>query len=203
LSIIPNRLVVALVAGLFACLSQAPAVGGDYGSGYRFAPSSGGQQSYYPPSASGSQGYGPAYDDRAYGPQAHGAGPYGDPTAGQGGAAVPWSFAPGGRSPSGGVGGYQFRERPEDKRLDHDAYPRFRPDPDLARRSRGFWSPTGESWSAPGSQPPAVIFRPLDSGSEKPKGAAERSPDYPAWGDPGLGVPPWPGGGAGYYPPPY
>jgi hypothetical protein len=178
-----KRPAVALLAGLYACLSPAVVLAADYGSGYRYAPS--GQGAYASPSAGWSHGYVPNYDAGGYPPQDYGAGSRGGP---------PYA---------GGVSGYQFRERPEDKRVERDSSPRYRPDPDLTRRSRGSWSPTGEMWSAPGAQGPAVIFRPWESGSQKPTDQGERSSEYPAWPDPGLGMPPWPGGGPGYFPPPY
>jgi hypothetical protein len=187
---ISKPLAVALVAGLWGGASGAPAIAADYG--------------YAPPGATWSQGYPPSYDDRAYGSPDYRAGAYGDWPAGQGGAGgSQWTFAPGGRMPSGGATGYQFRERPEDKRVERDSSPRYRPDPDLARRARGSWSPGGEAWSAPGAQGPAVIFRPWDSGSQKPTDAAAAAPEYPGWTDPGFGAPPWPGSGPGYFPPPY
>jgi hypothetical protein len=174
---ISKPLALALLAGLWASLSDTPSVAADYG--------------HAPPGATWSQGFAPSYDDRAYGSPDYRAG------------ASPWTFSPGGRMPSGGATGYQFRERPEDKRLERDSSPRYRPDPELARRARGSWSPGGEAWSAPGAQGPAVIFRPWDSGSQKPTDTTGAAPEYPGWPDPGFGAPPWPGSGPGYFPPPY
>jgi len=203
-TMIQKPLAVALSVGLFACLTHAPVLAADYGSAYRYAPSGPAQGSYPPPASTRAQGYAPNYDVRGYGPQDYAPGSYAERPAGQGGTApTPWVYAPDGRSHGGAVTGYQFRQRPEDKHVERDSSPRYRPDSELSRRARGSWSPSGEMWSAPGAQGPAVIFRPWESGGQKAADTAERSPAYPAWTDPALRSPPWPGGGPGYYPPPY
>lgn len=89
---------------------------------------------------------------------------------------------------------YRFRPRAEDKTKERDDSPRYRPDPDLARRSQRYWGVPGQEPSTYGGGP-AVIFRPLRPEQEAMEKQAP-PPAYPA------AIPPWPGnqswGGPGY-----
>lgn len=95
------------------------------------------------------------------------------------------------------VGEYRFRQRPEDRASKSDDAPRFRPDPDLARRSQ-------QSWGVPGHDPsqygggPAAVFRPLGPDEQKTgkptaSGAHPGQPAQPGWSAyptaPGYGYP--------------
>jgi hypothetical protein len=57
-------------------------------------------------------------------------------------------------------GEYRFRQRPEDKVKQPDNSPRYRPDPELARRSQQFWGVPGQD-SSQYDGGPAPVFRPL------------------------------------------
>lgn len=61
---------------------------------------------------------------------------------------------------------YRFRQRPEDKTKKTDDAPRYRPDPELARRSQQFWGVPGQDPSAYGGGP-GVVFRPLHPEQEQ------------------------------------
>lgn len=101
--------------------------------------------------------------------------------------------------PSGGIPGslpardrlqehYRFRPRADDRSADPPDALKFRPDPDLARRSYQNWGGPGQEWSE-GSRGPAVIFRPREVDSP----AERRSPPSTAYPEPSAPVP-------GYFP---
>lgn len=111
-------------------------------------------------------------------------------------------------SPSYGGGGsfrdkpqeqYRFRQRPEDRRIESPDALKYRPDPDLARRSYQNWGVPGQEWSDV-SRGPAVIFRPRDQDQGMPDRRSQPAPAYPDLGPPGPGFyPDWPPA----YGPPY
>lgn len=80
---------------------------------------------------------------------------------------------------------YRFRPRPEDKATRTDEGLRYRPDPDLARRSQQFWGVPGQDPGLYGSGP-APVFRPLQpererAGRPSSGGQAHGEPAPPAW----------------------
>lgn len=81
---------------------------------------------------------------------------------------------------------YRFRPRPEDRATKSDDAPRYRPDPELARRSQQFWGLPGQDPSTYGAGP-GVVFRPLNPGQEqsgKPTAEPHRGDlAKPPWGD--------------------
>lgn len=87
-------------------------------------------------------------------------------TWGQGGAAAWNGPSQGYRGPSTTgqadrpAGDYRFRQRPEDKSKKTDEGLRYRPDPELSRRSQQFWGVPGQDPSTYGGGP-GVVFRPL------------------------------------------
>jgi hypothetical protein len=94
---------------------------------------------------------------------------------------------------------YRFRPRPEDKSTRADEGLRYRPDPDLARRSQQFWGVPGQDPALYGSGP-APVFRPLQPERE-PTGRASTGgvqtygePAPPAWSAYPMG----PSAGYGY-----
>jgi hypothetical protein len=78
---------------------------------------------------------------------------------------------------------YRFRRRPEDRAAEPQDALKYRPDPDLARRSYQNWGVPGQEWSD-AARGPAVIFRPQDGEST----ASRRSQPGPALPEP-PGVP--------------
>jgi hypothetical protein len=132
---------------------------------------------------------------------------FGGQWSGQPGAGSTWSPAAGG-SPSGGAsawdgsgygfrgdagsgqtgrpgGDYRFRPRPDDKATRTDDAPRYRPDPELARRSQQFWGVPGQDPSLYGGGP-SPVFRPLQPEREQAGRPAASGPGYgestpPAW----------------------
>lgn len=114
-------------------------------------------------------------------------------TAGQGGTST-WNDQPQGSwaEPRPGQaefhsGQYRFRQRPEDKTKKADDSPRYRPDPELTRRSQQFWGVPGQDPSQYGGAPGAV-FRPLRPEQEPSSKPAAPGPRY---AEPAS--PPWPG----------
>ena len=94
---------------------------------------------------------------------------------------------------------YRFRQRPEDRRIESPDALRYRPDPDLARRSYQNWGVPGQEWSE-ASRGPAVIFRPRDQEHGTSDRRSPSAPAYPDVGTPGPGIyPDWPPA----YGPPY
>ncbi len=178
-----------LVVGL---LGWGAATAADWGSG----------SSYYYPGPSGQSG-------DPYGRQTGtGGGSYRPPE----GASAPWQApAAPGSAPTWGQGGgsfggsqpqvyrgqpatgqsdrpatdYRFRLRPEDKGKKTDEGLRYRPDPELARRSQQFWGVPGQDPSNYGGGP-GVVFRPLYTEKEQPgRSATGQKPSeaaQPPWG---------------------
>lgn len=204
-----RRLLVAL--GWLLLLAGQPAIAADRTSG----------TAYLYPGASAQPGdlHGrqPGFSGGSYRPtdpptgqwqgqQGRGSGATGMPSVwGQGGAtpwngqppsyeAEPWSGQPG-RTTSD----YRFRPRPEDKAAKGDASPRYRPDPELARRSQQFWGIPGEDWSSGGAS--GAVFRPLRPEEQQTdrSATAEQYPGLPVtptWS--GMPASPVPGYGYPY-----
>jgi hypothetical protein len=89
---------------------------------------------------------------------------------------------------------YRFRPRPDDKSTKSDESLRYRPDPDLARRSQQSWGIPGQEWQPGGA--PGAIFRPLRPDEEPPGRSAKTEQHYgqpPPWSGlpaaPGYGYP--------------
>lgn len=85
----------------------------------------------------------------------------------EGGGASAWNDQPQGYRGDSRAGqserplaDYRFRQRPEDKAKMPDDALRYRPDPELARRSQQFWGVPGQDPSSFGGGP-GVVFRPL------------------------------------------
>lgn len=92
---------------------------------------------------------------------------------------------------------YRFRQRTEDKAQKTDDSPRFRPDPELTRRSQQSWGVPGQDPSHYGAGPRAV-FRPLRPEQEQTSRPATTgqysAPAQPPW----SGYPAAPPSGYGY-----
>jgi hypothetical protein len=121
------------------------------------------------------------------------------------GAASTWSgqtkgYATEPRSgqPDRRFGEYRFRQRPEDKAKQLDGSPRYRPDPELARRSQQLWGVPGQDPSQYGGGP-APVFRPLRPDQEQTSKSVASGQYY---GDPPqsswAGYPAAPFSGSGY-----
>ncbi len=136
------------------------------------------------------------------------------PRASGPGSASTWGASPSGSAgtnsvPSGRVPGglpardrppehYRFRPRADDRSADPPDALKFRPDPDLARRSYQNWGGPGQEWSE-GSRGPAVIFRPREAAPS----AERRSPQSTAYPEPPAPVPGYLPEWAPAYGPPY
>lgn len=108
-----------------------------------------------------------------------------------------WSGQPQGYLTEPGTGRplseYRFRQRAEDKVNKADDAPRYRPDPELSRRSQQFWGVPGQSPSEYGGAPGAV-FRPLRPEQETSSKPVAPTPRYAEPGPP----PSWSGYPGGF-----
>lgn len=95
------------------------------------------------------------------------------------------------------LGNYRFRQRAEDKAIKPDDSPRYRPDPELSRRSQQFWGVPGQDPSAY-SAGPGIVFRPLRPEQEQSGGSATGQYRGETAPPPLGGYPGPPGYGYGY-----
>lgn len=198
---------VALVPFCGFLLAATVSLGADRDAGRTY---------YYPPGeqAAGQPSGGHDYGDfrpRQFAPSHQGRTPSGSgagydwsPQSPAGGAGASWDSPPGRWSeprpsrPDQPLNQYRFRPRPDDKTLERDDAPRFRPDADLSRRSQRYWGVPGQDPADYGGAPGAV-FRPLRPEADQTTNPAPPDPGLPPALPPAL--PPYPGyGGPGYYP---